>query len=153
MAKPRLRVKFRIPPYARPRSAWRRQIHKVAGEAVHAADVEYGPGDFLELDVRIYLMGPALEMHDVDNRLKDIMDALQGHVGGAGKKRRALAPLIPNDSQIFRVIVEKESPPKQSHGLGHVTIRSYEASKRHRRRGAARRNVLNTFQRLTSEAH
>jgi hypothetical protein len=35
--------------------------------------------------------------------LKDILDALQGRAGGS-KKIRRLAPLIPNDSQIYRVI-------------------------------------------------
>jgi hypothetical protein len=32
------------------------------------------------------------------------------------KKRRLLKPIIPNDSQIYRVIAEKCLPPKQSHG-------------------------------------
>jgi len=125
MPKRKLRVKFRIPPYVTPRAAWRRAIHSVATEAVGVARVAYSPEDRLELEVRIYLTGAALAMHDVDNRLKDIMDALQGHVQGTGKKGRALPALIPNDSQVFRVTVEKLDPPGQSHGLGHVTIRMY----------------------------
>ena len=86
----------------------------------------YEPGDLLELDVRIYLREASLRMHDVDNRLKDIMDALQGHVGGKGGKSRWLHALIPNDSQIRRVVIEKQTPPGQSHGLGHVIIRRHE---------------------------
>lgn len=132
MSKPKLKIRFRIPPYISPRTAWRREIHRVAAEATRAAGVRYRRDDELELDVRIFLPDGALGIHDVDNRLKDIMDALQGHVGGKGKKSRALRPLIPNDHQIFRVVVEKESPPKQSRGLGHIAIRSYQASRRHR---------------------
>jgi Holliday junction resolvase RusA-like endonuclease len=126
MPKRKLRVKFRIPSYVTPRAAWRRAIHAVASEAVRAAHVAYSPEDRLELEVRIYLTKTALAMHDVDNRLKDIMDALQGHVQGTGKKGRALPALIPNDSQVFKVTVEKQYPPGQSHGLGHVTIRRYD---------------------------
>jgi len=63
----------------------------------------------------------ALSFHDVDNRLKDIMDALQGRAGGS-KKIRRWAPIIPNDKQICRVTIEKALPPKQSKGLGHLVI-------------------------------
>jgi hypothetical protein len=66
----------------------------------------------------------ALLSHDVDNRLKDIMDALQGRAGGS-KKLRAYSPIIPNDKQIFRVIIEKSLPPPQSKGLGHLIITKY----------------------------
>jgi hypothetical protein len=63
-------------------------------------------------------------MHDVDNRLKDILDALQGRAGGP-KKKRTLEPIIPNDRQIYRVIMEKGLPPRQSKGFGHLTIRKF----------------------------
>lgn len=63
----------------------------------------------------------ALSFHDVDNRLKDIMDALQGRAGGS-KKIRRWTPIIPNDKQIYRVTIEKALPPKQSKGLGHLVI-------------------------------
>ncbi len=89
-------------------------------------NVCYGVEDKLELVVRLYFDKPKLSSIDVDNRLKDIMDALQGHVGGAGKKQRLLKPIIPNDSQIYRVTAEKGLPPRQSHGLGHLIIRKYK---------------------------
>lgn len=69
----------------------------------------------------LYFDGVAIGFHDVDNRLKDILDALQGRMGGP-KAARRYQPLIPNDSQIFRVTITKKLPPPQSHGLGHVTI-------------------------------
>ena len=65
--------------------------------------------------------GMALSSHDVDNKLKDIMDALQGRAGGSKKIRRS-PPIIPNDKQIYRVTIEKALPPKQSKGLGHLVI-------------------------------
>jgi hypothetical protein len=125
----KLRVRFRIPPYVTPRTEWRKLIHAEATRAMRAAGVRYRADDLLELDVRIYFPSAAIWMHDIDNRLKDIMDALQGHSGGAGKKVRSLPALIPNDSQVCRVVAEKQRPPKQSHGLGHVTIRRYVARK------------------------
>jgi len=62
---------------------------------------------------------------DADNRLKDIMDALQCRAGGS-KKRRILSPIIPNDKQIYRVTVEKALLPKQSKGMGHLVITKHE---------------------------
>jgi hypothetical protein len=37
-----------------------------------------------------------------------------------------MSPIIQNDSQVFRAVVEKSLPPKQSrHGRGHLTITKY----------------------------
>ena len=68
----------------------------------------------------------AVRFHDVDNRLKDVMDALQGRAGGP-KSRRPLPPIVPNDRQVRRVVVEKMVAPKQSGGSGHLTIRACRA--------------------------
>ena len=87
----------------------------------------YAEEDHLQIDLRLYLDGPALFMHDVDNRLKDILDALQGRVGGP-KSIRRFTSVIPNDSQVYRVTVEKLPPPKQSHGLAHFRVSKYVPS-------------------------
>jgi uncharacterized protein YfaA (DUF2138 family) len=63
-----------------------------------------------------------LKWHDVDNRLKDVMDALQGRAGGS-KVRRRLMAVIPNDVQIYRVVIAKSLSPAQSRGFGHLTVR------------------------------
>ena len=63
----------------------------------------------------------ALEIHDVDNRLKDILDALQGRAGGSQAIRK-LQPIILNDRQIYYVTITKSVPPKKSLGLGHVAV-------------------------------
>jgi len=75
----------------------------------------------MAVEVKLYLRDRALEIHDVDNRLKDILDALQGRMGGS-KAVRKFGPIIQNDRQVYRVVISKSLPPKQSHGLGHVAV-------------------------------
>lgn len=122
MAKRALKLHFRIPPYRIPRNGWRRLIHTAAMEAQRRVGVKYTDMDRLEVEVRLYLDDGAIDWNDVDNRLKDVLDALQGRAGGP-KAVRSVVPLIPNDRQIYRVVIEKCAPLAQSHGLGHVTIR------------------------------
>jgi len=126
MPKRRLKLKVRIPPYQKPKNEWRREIHEASLDAAKDAGIEYRDDDRLELDLKLYLHEKALEIHDVDNRLKDVMDALQGKAGGP-KNIQKLKPIIPNDNQIFKVAIEKLYPPKQSHAAGHLTIRQYKA--------------------------
>lgn len=122
MAKPRIRLHVRIPPYQHPRNAWRNAIHAEATKEAQARGVSYNPDDRLELSIKLYMDEVGLRFHDVDNRLKDIMDALQGRVGGSNSRRR-LPAIIPNDHQVFRVLIEKMIPPGQSHGMGHLEIK------------------------------
>jgi len=78
----------------------------------------------LAVSVVLYFDDKAIGFHDVDNRLKDVLDALQARMGGP-KAVRMYQPLILNDSQIFRVVVTKMLPPPQSKGDGHVTITKF----------------------------
>lgn len=96
-------------------------MHAIISAAANNSGITYHLSDKLALKVRLYMDGTVLSSHDVDNRLKDIMDALQGRVGGSRKNRRWF-PIIPNDKQIYRVTIEKALPPKQSNGLGHLVI-------------------------------
>jgi len=121
MAKPKQKLKFRLPKYVTPRNAWRKEIHASALKAANDQGVEYGPEVKLAVEVKLYLHGRELEIHDVDNRLKDILDALQGRMGGS-KAVRKFEPIILNDRQVYHVVVSKSAPPGQSHGLGHVTV-------------------------------
>ena len=123
MAKPKQKLKFRLPEYVSPRNAWRKKIYAEASKAAKIQGVEYRPEVKLAVEVKLYLRGRALEIHDVDNRLKDILDALQGRMGGS-KAVRKFEPIILNDRQVYRVVVNKSAPPGQSHGLGHVTVGS-----------------------------
>ena len=124
MAKRPLRLAVRIPPYQSPRNSWRRAIQAAALDSQRRGGIRYRSGDQLEVRVRLYMEGSALTSNDVDNRLKDVLDALQGRAGGS-KRRPSMRPIIPNDRQVYRVIVEKGPPPKQSGGLGHLVIRRF----------------------------
>jgi len=82
MAKRRQSLRVRIPPYHHPRNAWRESIHTELVAVAESRGVAYDPEDKLELIITLYLDEAGLTLHDVDNRLKDIMDALQGkHMG------------------------------------------------------------------------
>ena len=124
MKRRRLKLKVRIPPYITPRNEWRRLIHDETNNSALKNKVAYTEDDKLEIDVRLYLHTNAIEVHDVDNRLKDIMDALQGRVGGP-KSIHELKPIIYNDNQVYKVTIEKLKPPKQSLGMGHLIIKRY----------------------------
>lgn len=87
--------------------------------------VEYTATDRLELVITLYIPKDKIGWHDVDNRLKDIMDALQGRAGGS-KAKHSLPAIISNDHQIHRVIIEKRTPPPQSLGMGHLIIRKHK---------------------------
>jgi len=128
MAKRPLKLNIRIPPYENPRNAWRKKLHKIVLKRQRRSPVRYLEDDHLEVAVRLYISGSGLSIHDVDNRLKDILDALQGRAGGS-KAKRTLLPIIPNDRQVYRVIIEKAEPPHQSKGFGHLTIRKFRTWK------------------------
>ncbi len=124
MGKRRLSLQVRIPAYRGHRNAWRESIHAEAVRAAQSRGVEYQPEDKLELSIKLYLDESGLGFHDVDNRLKDIMDALQGRAGGP-KSKHTLKSIIPNDRQIFKATIEKLLPPVQSRGMGRLIIRKY----------------------------
>jgi Holliday junction resolvase RusA-like endonuclease len=128
LAKRKTKLAIRIPPYEPPRNIWRQKIHRIALLEAGRAEVSYWSTDKLELKIHLYLKDGPLFFHDLDNRLKDIMDALQGRAGGS-KKIRTLSAIIPNDSQIFRIIIEKSVPPKQSKGYGHLIVTKYGGKK------------------------
>ena len=81
MAKLKQKLKFRLPKYVTPRNAWRKEIHAAALKAAKAQGVEYGPEVKLAVEVKLYLHGRALEIHDVDNRLKRYSRCVTGPNG------------------------------------------------------------------------
>jgi hypothetical protein len=121
-----LKLHIRIPAYAGPRNTWRRAINEAVQARQATSPVRYNETDKLEVVVRLYLDKVGLKFHDVDNRLKDCLDALQGRMGGS-KNQRPRNPIIKNDCQIFRATVEKGLAPKQARGLGHLTITRFRA--------------------------
>lgn len=93
--------------------------------AASARHIKYTATDRLELIITLYLSDDKIGWHDVDNRLKDIMDALQGRAGGPKTEHR-LQVLVPNDHQIHKVTIEKRVAPPQSLGRGHLIIRKHK---------------------------
>lgn len=95
-----------LPPYETPRNAWRTKIHAATLEAMREAGIVYSEADRLAVEVELVMTEAMFRFHDVDNRLKDVLDALQGRIGGP-KNVRKVAALVPNDVQIARASVEK----------------------------------------------
>ena len=129
MAKASRTITARIPTYRKNRGQWRRNILVTVREACQEAGVRYAPDEFFEVVVLLYLKkGKRHIIHDVDNRLKDILDALQGRFGGP-KSVRTKRRLIKNDNQVCRVVMEKQPIPKMygDDAGGRLLIRPYRA--------------------------
>ena len=126
MAKRSLKLSARIPNFMKDAEAWRRAIHAAIVEVQDRGNVRYSDTDKLEVEIRFHLRNPKLTILDLDNRLKDVLDALQGFIGEKGKSR-ALRPIIPNDNQIYRLIAEKRLAPKVNRAaLSTIVIRRYD---------------------------
>ena len=128
MPKHKKLLKVRIPPYSYPRNAWRKLINKIVAEKAEKAGIKFAKNDKLEVQVKLYMEKALLKANDVDNRLKDILDAIQGRAGGS-KTIHKLKAVVPNDNQIYRASIEKMAPSPQSHGLGHLIIKLYKKEK------------------------
>ncbi len=129
MAKRRLSLKVHLPLYHPPRNRWRRAIHHAALLAKRQNNISYVPSDKLEVHVILNLDPSAALIHDVDNRLKDVLDALQGRAGGP-KAAHRLQRIIPNDKLIYRVLIEKSARSDNKRPRGLVVVRELQ------RRGA-----------------
>ena len=138
MGKRRQTLRVRIPPYRHPRNEWRRAIHAELIKSAAARHIKYTATDRLELIITLYLSDDRIGWHDVDNRLKDIMDALQGRAGGPKTEHR-LQVLVPNDHQIHKVMIEKQVAPPQSLGIGHLIIRRHKETANTPLNGTARK--------------
>lgn len=127
MAKRRFSITVVLPAYARPRNEWRRRVHTAVLEAQTRRGVGYRDADRLELRVGLNLDQRPLDIHEVDERVKDIVDALEGRIAGP-RSRRRIAPII-GDEQIRRIVLEKVG---RSHGraLGSLAISRYRARRR-----------------------
>lgn len=126
MAKIPRTIEAALPTYQKDRQQWRKDILDNVLRAAGSARVQYDRDDHLEVVVLLYLsQGKRLLIHDVDNRLKDILDALQGKFRSS--KSFGERPLIGNDNQIYRVLIEKQQPPKRYPVAGgRLLIRPYK---------------------------
>ena len=124
MAKRRFTIGATLPSYAPPRNEWRRRVHAAVLEAQTFRGVGYREGDRLELRVSLFLGGRSLDVHEIDERVKDILDALGGRIAGP-RSRRRIAPIIPLPDQIRRIILEKDTRSLRGRPLGQLTISRY----------------------------
>lgn len=122
MAKRRFTISATLPAYLPPRNEWRRRVHAAVLEAQTFRGVGYRESDQLEL--RVSLFGARdLDIHEVDERVKDIADALEGRIAGR-RSRRRIAPIV-SSGQIQRVILEKDTRTVRGRPLGLITIARY----------------------------
>lgn len=131
MAKIRRTIKAVLPGYERNRYRWRRRILANVLRAARKTGVKYKLDDNFEVVVLLYLTkGKRHDIHDVDNRLKDILDALQGRFGGS-KTKRSKYRLIRNDNHVCRVVIEKQQIPKalSDDAGGKLLVRLYQRHK------------------------
>ena len=122
MAKRRFSITVRLPAYARPRNEWRRRVHAAVLEALARRGVGYRDADRLELRISLALDGRPLALHAIDERVKDVIDALGGRIAGPRSTRR-IAPIV-EDGQIARIVLE--TAPRRSRGtLGELAVSRY----------------------------
>ena len=129
MVNRRLKLQVRIANFETDAKAWRLKIHAAIEDAQAGRNIQYSKDDKLEVEICLYLQNPKLTCLDLDNRAKNILDALQGFVFDKGKGGKTR--IIPNDNQIYRLVVEKRLPPKANlNSLSTITIRRYDRSRR-----------------------
>jgi Holliday junction resolvase RusA-like endonuclease len=130
MSKRRRKLVAKIPNFMKNAKAWRRAIHAAVSAAQVRTGLQFLPTDKFAVEVIFTLANPKLTVLDLDNRLKDVLDALQGFIGEKGKSG-ALRPIIPDDSQIYLLIAEKRMPPKaMPNAPSQITIWRYDSHRR-----------------------
>lgn len=125
MAKRPMKLTVKLPNFQSDSRAWRREMNAAVASARAKTTVRYQRDDKLEVHIKFYLRDRKLTVLDIDNRLKDVLDALQGLLGDKGKKK-LLEPIIPNDNQIYRIVAEKRLAPKANReSLSSLVIQGY----------------------------
>ena len=129
MAKGRQTIRAVLPTYQKDRQKWRKQILRNVRRIKEENGIEYEPDQLFAVEVTLYMdRGKRHDIHDVDNRLKDILDALQGKFRGSGGKKLRL---IENDNKICKATIEKRPTPKvfknkKENAGGRIVIRPYK---------------------------
>lgn len=105
--------------------SWRQGVLVAAKAAFEEAGVPYPTGEPVEVEaVVVVSRQKEMKTRDVDNLLKDVLDALQGTWSGVEKAARA--GVINNDVQVFRATVEKvEFEDTDARSQGSVTVRPF----------------------------
>jgi hypothetical protein len=123
MAKRRFSIVVELPAYARPRNEWRRRVHAAVLDELARRGVGYVDADRLELRLALALEGRPLSVHAIDERVKDVIDALGGRIAGPRSLRR-IAPIV-GDGQIARIVLEKAAVRRRVRTLGQLAVTRY----------------------------
>jgi|SRR5687767_7843461 hypothetical protein len=128
MAKRRFSISTALPGYARPRNEWRRRVHAAVLDAQTRRGVGYRDADRVEVRITLFLRDRPLDVHEIDERVKDVIDALEGRIAGP-RSRRRIAPIIPSPDQIQRIVLEKAGARGKRGALGELSIARYRAKR------------------------
>ena len=129
MAKRRFSIVVQLPAYARPRNEWRRRVHAAVLEELARRGVGYQDADRLDLRLALALDGKPLSVHAIDERVKDVVDALGGRIAGPRSHRR-IAPIV-GDDQISRIVLERAARRGRGRALGELAITRYRSRRAH----------------------
>jgi Holliday junction resolvase RusA-like endonuclease len=93
-------ISIELPKYGSDARVWKEQIQAKARAALADAGFMYSIKDRLEVEMTFFMRG-GLARRDVDNSVKQVLDALKGAKG-----------IFPDDNQVYRIIAEKRRLPK-----------------------------------------
>jgi hypothetical protein len=125
VAKRRFTISAVLPGYTAPSNEWRRRVHAAVLDAQTSRGVGYRESDPLELRIALFLGNRPLDIHEIDERVKDVIDALGGHIAGP-RSRRRIAPIVPTPEQIRRIVLERVTYWSQrGRPFGQLTISRY----------------------------
>jgi hypothetical protein len=103
-------------------------VHAAVLDELARRGVGYQAADRLELRLALALEGRSLSVHAIDERVKDVIDALGGRIAGPRSTRR-IAPVV-GDDQITRIVLEKAATRRRGRALGQLAIARYRARAR-----------------------
>ncbi len=126
MAKRRFSITVALPGYTRPRNEWRRRVHASVLDAQTRRGVGYRDADRVEVRITLFLGERPLDLHEIEERVKDVIDALEGRIAGP-RSRRRIAPIIPSPDQIQRIVLERSGGRGRRGALGELAISRYRA--------------------------
>jgi len=98
-------------------------MHAAVLEAQTFRGVGYRESDQLELRLSLFLGQRDLDVHDTDERVKDVVDALEGRIAGR-RSRRRIAPIV-SSGQVRRIILEKDTRSLRGRPFAQLTISRY----------------------------
>jgi hypothetical protein len=104
-------------------------VHGAVLDVQTRRGVGYRESDQLEVRISLPLGDRPLDMHEIDERVKDVIDALEGRIAGP-RSRRRIAPIVPSADQIRRIVLEKEPRRTRRRALGELSISRFHARRR-----------------------